>query len=408
METIKRNIPEKILIFLICAIAMLIPWHKTLASPVILLSFLVILFSGDYKNKWQRLINHKRNYVFIGIYLLFLFGYLISGNKQEAALDLKVKLYLLLIPIFWTSGIAFTKKEIEAVLKWFVVSCILFALTALLFAVYTFINTGANNFYYLELVDFTYMHPSYIGMFETFAFMILSVDIIQNWNGFSKRRKWGYLGILLFLTLFIFLLTAKMAIVSLFIFGNIAFFILGKQIIGKRKALFILLSGNIFAVIVLLSLPYTRERFKLLFTYDEVTYANSVNSRSEIWKAAMEVSEVNPVFGTGSGDSEQMLSEAYARNGFEKGVAERYNTHNQYLQVMVETGIFGLLVFFGFFGFCMRLAVLDRNYLYLAFLLLFMVNIFTESMLKTQSGVVFFVFFNSLLGLGFRPKKGSA
>jgi len=405
LETIKRNIPEKILLVLICIIAVLIPVHKTLASPVILLSILVILFSGDYKNKWNTLISNKRNFVFIGIYIIFLYAYLISENKQEAFIDLKVKLYLLLIPVFWTAAITFTKKEIQRVLYWFVLSCILFAAFAIAVAVYNFIITGENKFYYLDLVSFTYMHPAYIGMFEAFAFIIISIDLIKSWNQFTVKRKWTYLLVLLFLTLFIFLLTAKMAIASLFIFGNIAFFILAKNNLGKKYAFLIILSCNIVALTALLSLPYTRERFKLLFTYNEVAYANSVNSRSEIWKASLEVAKQHLLFGTGSGDAEKALTEAYARNGFEKGVTESYNTHNQYLQMLVETGIIGLLLFTAFFGFCIRVAILDKNYLYLSFLLLFMVNISTESMLKTQSGVVFFVFFNSLLGLYFKAKS---
>lgn len=404
METANRNIPEKILLILICAIAILIPVHKTLASPVILLSILTILFSGDYKNKWNRLVANKRNYVFIAIYLLFLFAYLISENKQEAFTDLKVKLYLLLIPVFWTAGITLTRNEVKKVLYCFVISCILFAIFALSVAVYYYITTGENKFYYLDLLSFTFMHPSYIGMFEAFAFIIISIDLIKNWQLLNSKRKWLYLFVLLFLTLFIFLLTAKMAIASLFIFGNIAFFILAKNNLGRNYAILIILSCNIIALTALLSLPYTRERFKLLFTYDEVAYANSVNSRSEIWKASMEVAKQHPLIGTGSGDAEKALTETYARNGFEKGVTESYNTHNQYLQVLVETGIIGLLLFTAFLVFCIRVAILDKNYLYLSFLLLFMVNIFTESMLKTQSGVVFFVFFNSLLGLGFRPK----
>ncbi len=405
METLNRNIPEKIFFILICVIAVLIPVHKTLASPVILLSILLVLISGDYKNKWFRLSGNKRNFIFIGFYLLFLFGYLISENKQEALVDLRVKLYLLLIPIFWAAAISFTKKEIQKILLCFVISCILFAIFALAVAGYHFFVTGENKFYYIDLVSFTFLHPSYIGMFEAFAFIIISIDLIKGWSQFSNKRKWAYLSVLLFLTLFIFLLTAKMAIASLFIFGNIAFFILAKNNLGRKYALLIILSCNIIALTALLSLPYTRERFKLLFTYDEVAYANSVNSRSEIWKASIEVANQALLFGTGSGDAEKELTDAYSRNGFEKGVAEAYNTHNQYLQVLVETGIIGLILFIAFFGFCIRAALIDKNYLYLSFHLLFMVNIFTESMLKTQSGVVFFVFFNTLLGLGFRPKS---
>jgi O-antigen ligase len=110
--------------------------------------------------------------------------------------------------------------------------------------------------------------------------------------------------------------------------------------------------------------------------------------------------------GVGSGDAQQVLINQYAENGFTTGVEERYNAHNAYFQALVETGLPGMLFFLGFFLGCLWLAWKDKNYLWGAFLLLFMVNITTESMLKTQSGVVFFSFFNALLGLNSSRKRG--
>jgi len=193
-----------------------------------------------------------------------------------------------------------------------------------------------------------------------------------------------------------------MAIASIFILCSIAFYVWGKQYLGKQKTILIIILGNICALGAMLSLPYTRERIKLLFTYNEVAYDNSVNSRKEIWNAATDVVAQNPILGTGTGDAEADLIQAYANNGFKLGVEEKYNAHNQYLQILVETGWLGLLCFAGFFFLCLRLAIKHKNYLYLAFLLLWLVNISTESMLETQSGVVFFSFFNALLALDFR------
>ena len=107
----------------------------------------------------------------------------------------------------------------------------------------------------------------------------------------------------------------------------------------------------------------------------------------------------NPLIGTGTGDAETDLVQAYETNGFKLGVEERYNAHNQYLQILVETGWLGLIAFIAWLGWCLRLAFRTQNHLYLAFLLLWLVNISTESMLETQSGVVFFSFFNCLLAL---------
>lgn len=384
---------------MICAVAMLIPFHKTLASPMLILSFITILLSGNYRYKLGRLLENKRYLFFGSLFLLFVFGYFISTDISIAWRDLEIKLYLLAIPLFYVLIHPFTAKERKWILGLFVIACITFIATALSIACYKLVTTGENNFYYKELLAFTPLHPSYAGMFQAMAAVILVMHLLINWETIPRKWRAIYLASIFVITLFIFLLTAKMAIASVFILLSIAFYLLGSQFLGKRKTIVIIIAGNLFALALMWSLPYTRERIKLLFTYNEVAYDNSVNSRKEIWTAAIDVIQANPLFGTGTGDAEADLIAAYERNGFKLGVEEKYNAHNQYLQILVETGIFGFLCFIGFLFWCIRLAIKSKNHLYLVFLLLWILNIATESMLETQSGVVFFSFFNVLLAL---------
>lgn len=399
MNLTKRNIPEKIAIGMVAFIAMLIPYHKTLASPVLILSFVTILLSGHYRYKFDQLRENKR-YLFLGsIFLIFVLGYFISFNKAVAARDLEIKLYLLAIPLFYVLLHPFTTKEKNRILWLFVIACLSFIGLALGIAMYDFVAAGENHFYYKDLLAFTPLHPSYAGMFQAMAAVIIVMHLLKNWETISRKWRILFLLALVLITLFIFLLTAKMAIASIFILLSCAFYLLGSQYLGKRKVILIIIAGNIFALAFMWSLPYTRERIKLLFTYNEVAYDNSVNSRKEIWTAAIDVFQANPIVGTGTGDAETDLVAVYALNGFKLGVVERYNAHNQYLQILVETGLLGFSLFIAFLVGCLRLAIRTKNYLYLAFLLLWMVNIATESMLETQSGVVFFSFFNVLLAL---------
>lgn len=395
----QRNITEKIAFGMICIVAMLIPFHKTLASPMLILSFFTILISGNYRYKLNRLLHNKRYLFFGSLFLLFVFGYFISTNTQLAWRDLEIKLYLLAIPLFYAVIHPFTAKERKWILDLFVIACVAFIVVALGIAIYHLIATGENHFYYKELLAFTPLHPSYAGMFQAMAAVILVMNLLINWETIPRKWRILQLSIIFVITLFIFLLTAKMAIASVFILLSIAFYLLGSQFMGKKKAVIIIVAGNLFALALMWSLPYTRERIKLLFTYNEVAYDNSVNSRKEIWTAAIDVIKANPLVGTGTGDAEADLIAAYERNGFKLGVQEKYNAHNQYLQILVETGIVGFLCFIGFLFLCIRIAIRYKNYLYLAFLLLWIVNIATESMLETQSGVVFFSFFNVLLAL---------
>ena len=308
------------------------------------------------------------------------------------------------MPILVAGFIELSKADVRKILICFVFSCFAFVTFSLARAAWILIQTGAAHFYYKDLVSFTLIHPAYIGLFIAFAIIIVTLELLHSRNAMNRRTRLLAVVFLLFFLVFEFLLTAKIAIISLFLFLNIALYIGVQQQYTIRKAIAMLALMNCIGLGAIVALPYTRERFKLLFTYKEANYTNSVDSRTEIWHSAWQLVRDHNGLGIGSGDSEETLVSYYEKNGFKAGVEARYNTHNQYLQILVETGVGGLLFFLSILGACCWWAIRDRNYLYLAFLLLFMVNIFTESMLKTQSGVVFYAFFNTILGLSGKPK----
>jgi len=398
-QSIQRTLAEKIFIGLLCAVALVMPFHKVLPSPLLSLAALVAIFTGGLAAKRERLKNNRRIYLFALLYLIPLAGYLLSDNTHEAATDLQVKLSVLLIPLVLGAYIELKTKEVILILRCFVISCILFAIAAMVKAASDLYATGVNHFYYKDLVSFTFIHPSYIAMFEVFAVVLLLFKLFGQWKQLAFAVRMVHVVVILFLLLFIFLLASKMAILSLFVLLNFTIGLFAAPVYGKLKTFMLLLAINLAGLILIISLPKTRERFIMLFNYRDVGYANSTDSREEIWKSATEICMKHFFTGVGSGDAEQVLVDHYKENGFTKGVEERYNAHNQYLQVWIETGIGGLLLFLFILGWSVRQSLIARNYIWFCFLLLFIINIITESMLKTQSGVVFYAFFNTLLGL---------
>lgn len=397
---------QKVVLIIWLLMVLTIPFHKVLSSPLLILSFIIILFSGNYRAKWQYITTHKRWMMFAALYLLVVYAYLRSADKQEALRDMNVKLYLLLIPVFMAIFGQVQQRTIQLFLRAFVFACAVFGIVALGLAAYDMIITGENHFYYKYLVDFTFIHPSYIAMFMVFAMIVLAGHIITSYQQLSRNNVLQLLMLIAFFMLFVLLLTAKIAIASMFLALTIAFFIWGRMYIGWKRTTLIAVAGNLVLFLAMMALPYTRQRMLMLLHYNEVNYTNSVDSREEIWKAVGQVAGNHLWMGVGSGNAQEVLNAQYAENGFTTGVEERYNAHNAYLQVLVETGLPGLIVFLSFLIACLWLAWKDRNYLWIAFLLLYMINITTESMLKTQSGVVFFSFFNALLGLN-SGRKGA-
>ncbi|MGK7389600.1 MAG: O-antigen ligase family protein [Candidatus Cyclobacteriaceae bacterium M2_1C_046] len=200
---------------------------------------------------------------------------------------------------------------------------------------------------------------------------------------------------------FIFLLSARSGLLSLAICG--IFFAINDLIINfsKTKAV-IYISILIFSIILLLSLSYTRKR--IILTYNtlingyNLSQEHSANLRLITWDAAIKAIKEKPLFGHGIDERKEKLLQKFQELNFKKGLAENYNTHNQWLQILLTFGIFGMLYFLAILLYPL---IIIKNkkilILYLLFVILISINFSTENILSRQKGLIFFIFFYCLI-----------
>jgi O-antigen ligase len=136
-----------------------------------------------------------------------------------------------------------------------------------------------------------------------------------------------------------------------------------------------------------------KERFLSIFTRS-LAY-NPVYIRSIQWQCSFEILKTNAVVGVGTGDVQPYLQECYQAKAF-WGHLARYNAHNDYFEEALRHGLLGLFIYLVSLFYPLYLSLKQHQYMYTAFLLLFMCCCMTESMLNTQKGAVYFAFFNSL------------
>ena len=74
-----------------------------------------------------------------------------------------------------------------------------------------------------------------------------------------------------------------------------------------------------------------------------------------------------------------------------------FNAHDQYVQTLIALGIAGLLLLITMIVAPAIFSVKREYYIYFAFLFIFGISMFFESMFERQEGVVFYAFFNALL-----------
>lgn len=118
--------------------------------------------------------------------------------------------------------------------------------------------------------------------------------------------------------------------------------------------------------------------------------------RLEFWKTACYIIKQHPFFGVGTGDIQTSFNSAYMETSSKLTSEWRLRCHNQYLAVGVAFGITGLLFFLFYLFYPALLFQKKFHSLYWPFFLIALLSFFTEDTLETQSGVTFFIFFQTL------------
>jgi O-antigen ligase len=124
---------------------------------------------------------------------------------------------------------------------------------------------------------------------------------------------------------------------------------------------------------------------------------NSLTIRLAKWRCSSDVIVENPWFGVGTGDEVDELLKSYKRNNFLEGIRCRYNSHNQYLSVLIAVGLTGLLIFIFVLLLPFVHGYKKNDHILVGFIILITIFFWTENVLSVQKGVVFFSFFYALL-----------
>ena len=156
-------------------------------------------------------------------------------------------------------------------------------------------------------------------------------------------------------------------------------------------------------LLIIISLPVIVKNWRVgslynsFFNQEKSNEASREGDRLIIWKSALEVARNNFIVGVGVGDVRTELIQQYEKIGEERLAQEKYNAHNQFLEVLVEDGIIGLIVFISIF-FCMTyIAVTENNLLYGIYILMMFMFFLFETVLYRLAGVSFFSLFAFLL-----------
>jgi O-antigen ligase len=121
------------------------------------------------------------------------------------------------------------------------------------------------------------------------------------------------------------------------------------------------------------------------------------DGRVIIWSSALRIIRNNLMIGVGIGDVRAELMKEYQRLGDQNLIENNYNAHNQFLEILLEDGIIGL-VFFMTILICMFIIMIsEKNLLYGLFIIMMLFFFMFETVLYRLAGVSFFALFSFLL-----------
>jgi O-antigen ligase len=299
------------------------------------------------------------------------------------------------------------RTQTTALLKLFVASTSLYILGCFVYALFRSVNlvNGTLSFnphpkdyfwdnYFIGSTFTVIQHPSYVAMY-----VVISIFISLEFWFSSVRKSFSsviWLILSLFLLLSLLFLSSRSGILSILII--LPLYILFKTRRVKKKGLII---ASIVAFIIILITLYIRSERVQSYLSEEsnasVITQLEKDERVSIWKSAIEVFKENPLLGVGIGDSCDKLKKKFKSLGFTKGYYDNLNAHNQYLEVLLGSGIVGFSIFISILGTMSYIAIKNRNMLYGIFILMMMLFFMFESILNRLAGVSFFSLFSFLL-----------
>jgi O-antigen ligase len=374
-----------------------LPFGSLILSALIILWGITSFFNIDKK----QLVHGFKNPALILLYLFFILtaiSALFSENKNEALFNLELKLGFIFLP-FYLFCFRWPVEVIKKCLVSFVSGCFFASLVLIVRACIYALSGHPEYFFYTYFSYF--IHASYFAMY-----LILAVGIVVVYYPvwFKQHRQFLYVS-LFFSIVFIvsvFLCASKLGIISFFICLPLLILNRFQKLFNLKKA-FLLLVGLIFLAFFLAKIfPEPFERLNSLAAVNkesiDKTSAESTTVRILIWDQCITIIK-NNLMGVGVGDVNDTLFAAYAQSGMTGALEHKLNAHNQFLQTFVGLGIVGfILLLLSTLG-QIIVAILRRNFLFLLFTILIVLNFLVESMLQTSAGTLFFVFFLCLFNI---------
>ena len=365
-----------------------IPFPLRVNSVAIVIFFslftLLTLATGEMDKKFLK------SPAFFLISLLFVIdgiGLIFTSDASKGWSDIERSAFqmtfLLLVYQFRVLNISLIKLIVS-----FTIGCFTITICGLVYAMF-FLKGGIQKEVFESghtyFADIILIHPLYLSTYFIFVFFFLLETVRTKRDVLNSLSKVGMATALIFIFGILLFLRSQM---SLVIFAMLL--VMYAIIVLKRRAW--LVTFLLFTVALLVFLLDSSRVATFFDTYGK-NVSSALDQRFSVWRGTIEGIKTAPFFGAGTGGEQQLINKGYAITGYQEGIGNSYNAHNQYLQFLARNGIPELLCFLALLFYSFQQSLKMPNYTFLMFNMAVTLIMFTESFLDVQRGIVFFYFF---------------
>jgi len=344
----KENL-YKVLFLLTALFNFLIPLNTKISNVLLILVFLFLVIE-IYINKKN--IKFESGFWLNSTFILYIIT-LIGLNWFDIGFGLvrlETRLSLVLFSILFFIKYSVLEKLYMYSKKGLLYGAILSSITLLVLQIAYFnsiiIKQASDFFNYYTLHHYysgrLHFHATYLSFFYL---LVIHVMIIEK-N--IKNRYLNFFFILILLINQVFL--NSRLILGIQIFMLMTYLISNKTIEVKYKLMSVslILMISFFSLFVVRN-TYFFERLKgIVWELTENSATNKLgDSRYSRWKVALEVAKEKPIFGYGTGNEKKALFIKFKEHGLDHSAESFYDSHNQFLSILVENGVFLFAVFMG-------------------------------------------------------------
>jgi len=394
--TLQKINYNKIFYHSILIFAFILPLSRAGISFFIILLPLLWIIEGNFIKKYQQIRSNKL-LVIILIYLLFnIFSILWSNNIEQSLNVLRLNSYWLSLFVIATS---IKEEQVPKIISFFLAGMFISEVIAygVFFELWQFKHaTVENPSPFMFWIDYS--------VFMAFTSILLLNRILS--TNYSYKQKIIFFIFFLSVTGNLFLAIGRTGQVA-FIVAMFVMMIIHYKLNIKSILLSLIILSTIFATAYQISDSFkmrANSGIKDIQNIQKMNLNGSWGIRVAYWITTFDIAKQNPILGVGIGDFKDETTHILKTYNYHylnqetKKFMGKNDPHNQYLLILLQMGIVGLIIFLYLIYQILKLNIETKEIkeLSILFVTIFFVSCFAESLFFNQFSISLFVLFTGL------------